>query len=253
MKALLLALSLQPGPLEEARQLADAGRIAEAIDLLQEEDDDPRRLALLAELLARSDRIPEAERALALALQAAPEQTEWAVTRASLLFQLSRYAEARAALEPALAARPDHPFANYYLGAILLRTGDPEEAARRAERALASGAPRAEALHLLGEARLKVGEDAAGEAALRQALEAAPWHPGPAWLLGQHLIETGRDAEGARFLDRFARASRAAEAVELGVQLLPRDPAAAERQFREALRIFPGHLPASRLLARSRR
>ncbi len=290
MKLLLLPALLlvaQANSLDEARKLVEAGRTAEAIDLLgRTPDDDPRRLGLLADLLARAGRVPEAEQTLALALRSAPDRTELVVARASLLFQLSRYDEARAVLEPVLAGSPDHPFAHYYLGAILLRTGDPVGAARHAERALGrmtpdapgggiprhaeafhpgsaaegghSGAggdrilPRAEALHLLGEARLRVGDDAPGEAALREALEVAPWHPGPAYRLGQHLVGVGRAAEGARLLDRFARARRAAEAVELGIHLLPRDPVAAERQFREALRVFPGHLPAARLLARSR-
>ncbi len=256
MNLLLVLALVQADVLLEARRLAEDGRSAEAIELLGDDSGrDPRRLALLAELLTREDRIPEAEKALERALHLAPDQAGLAVTRASLLFRLSRYDEARGVLGPVLGRHPDHPFAHYFLGAILLRVGDPQEAVRHARRATeATGdeaPPRAEALHLLGEALLAVGEDAAGEAALREALAVAPWHPGPAYLLGRLLLRTGRDAEGARLLDRFSRARRAAEAVEIGIQLLARDPAAARAQFQEALRIFPGHPEAARQLARA--
>ena len=253
----LLVLALvQADPLLEARRLAEDGRAAEAIELLRDDaNGDPRQLALLAELLAHEDRIPEAEEALGRALRHAPDQAGLAVTRASLLFQLSRYDEARGILERVLARHPDHPFAHYFLGAILLRVGETEAAVGHARRATEAAGeevpPRAEALHLLGEALLATGEHAAGEAALREALALAPWLPGPTYLLGRELLRTGRDAEGARMLDRFSRVRRAAEAVETGIALLPRDPAAARALFEEALRFFPGHPEATRQLART--
>ncbi len=255
MLALVLACALlAQDALAEARRLAGVGRTDEAIALLV--GDSPAELVLLAELLARSDRIPEAEAVLARA----PAHSELAVTRASLLFELSRYDEARALLESVLETT-DQPFAHYFLGSVLLRIGDPAGAARHARRAIPrlpaatdgeTIPPRAEAQHLLGEASLRLGDDEAGEAALREALDLAPWHPGPAYLLGQHLIASGREGEGSRLLDRFSRARRAAAAVEVGLQLLGRDPEAARREFAEALRIFPGHPPATALLARTR-
>ena len=116
--------------------LPKVGRLGEAIEMLQDDSADPRRLAALAELLTRADRLPEAEDALRRALLAAPLATPLAVTRASLLFRLSRYTEAREVLGPVLEQEPNHAFAHYYLGAIALRTADPETAVRHAQRAI---------------------------------------------------------------------------------------------------------------------
>ena len=254
------ALPLAAGPQEDhvaaARRLAEGGRLGEAIELLQDDSTDPRRLAALAELLTRADRLPEAEDALRRALLAAPQATPLAVTRASLLFRLSRYAEAREVLGPIVEHEPNHAFAHYYLGAIALRTADPETAVRHAQRAI-TGFPenagtaggsdgRAEALSLLGEAQLAVGEATTGEASLREAISLAPFHAGPRYLLGRHLITSERVTEGERELATFAAAKAASEAVTLGISLF-RDagkPEAAEAELRRALELWPDHPPA---------
>ena len=137
--ALLFITESQEDAVAAARRLAEAGRLGEAIALLEDDSAHPRRLAGLAELLTRADRIPEAEEALRRALIAAP-QAPLAATRASLLFRLSRYAEARDVLMQVIEREPDHPFAHYYLGAIALRTADSEAALQHAQRAI-SGFP----------------------------------------------------------------------------------------------------------------
>lgn len=72
VSALLFVTEPQEDAVAAARRLAEAGRLAEAIALLEDDSADPRRLAALAQLLTRADRIPEAEEALRRVLIAAP-------------------------------------------------------------------------------------------------------------------------------------------------------------------------------------
>lgn len=257
VSALLFVTEPQEDAVAAARRLAEAGRLGEAIALLEDDSADPRRLAAPAELLTRADRIPEAEEAPRRALIAAPQATPLAVPRASLLFRLSRYAEPRDVLMSVVEREPNHPFAHYYLGAIALRTADPEAALQHAQRAIA-GFPehgggvgdtggRADVLHLLGEAQLAAGERNAGEASLREAIRLAPVHPGPHYLLGRHLIESGRTREGEQELEMFAAAKEASEAVALGISLFrdAGDPNAPEKELRRVLELWRDH-PAGR-------
>lgn len=261
VSALLFVTEPQEDAVAAARRLAEAGRPGEAIAVLEDDSGDPRRLAALAELLTRADRIPEAEEALRRALIAAPQATPLAVPRASLLFRLSRYAEARDGLTPVVEREPNHPFAHYYLGAIALRTADPEAALQHAQRAI-SGFPengggmgdpggRVDVSHLLGEAQLAAGEPSAGEASLREAIRLAPFYPGPGYPLGRYLIERGRTREGEEELEMFAAAKGASEAVALGIARFrdAEDPIAAETELRRALELWPEHPPALAALA----
>ncbi len=237
-------------PAARARTLAAAGRLEAAIELLETEAaNDPQALVALAGLLTRADRIAEAEATLARVLATAPDATPLAVTRASLLFRLHRYREAKEVLDAILARTRDHPFAHYFLGAIALRLDDPETAAQHAERAVAAfprGArpahsdPLADALDLLGQARLELGDHAAGEGALREALRIQPHRPGARYLLAQSLLEREGVEDGMVEQEIFAAARAASEAVGLGTSLLG-DSAAAEAEFRRALRIWPDH------------
>ncbi|HJS72796.1 MAG TPA: tetratricopeptide repeat protein, partial [Vicinamibacteria bacterium] len=144
----LVFLFLQEDTLDRARLLAEAGRLEEAIRLLEgrtRTNPSAAELAYLAQLQAGAGGLPQAAEALGRALALAPEQDALRVTRGAILFELRRYQEAKNELEVALARSPGAARAHYYLGAVHQGLGELALAEESAERAIALSGPSSKA------------------------------------------------------------------------------------------------------------
>jgi tetratricopeptide (TPR) repeat protein len=265
MRSLLFSiaafLTLQEDTLERARALAESGRAADAVKLLESRTrTEPRapELAYLAQLQAENGALPQAVATLRRALALAPEQDGLRVTLGAMLFELRRYDDARGELELAVARRAGSALAHYYLAAVyqgLSRLDDAEAAAERAvelsptpaRAPLASlePAPSVAARHLLAEIRFERGEIEGLEPILREVLEAEPDLSSPRYLLARSLSRLGRAEEAEKELARFDSVKRAEAHIAQGLDLSRlgrREEAIAELKL--ALDVHPEHARA---------
>jgi tetratricopeptide (TPR) repeat protein len=239
MRSLLLpvavVLGIQEDTLERARSLAETGRAAQAVKLLEARTRaEPRapELAYLAQLQAENGALPQAAATLRRALSLAPEQDGLRVTLGAMLFELRRYVEARSELELAIARRAGSPLVHYYLAAVykgLSRIEDAEAAAKRAIElsppparaplAVLKPAPSVAARHLLAEIRFERGETEGVEPILREVLEVEPDLASPRYLLARSLMRRGRAGEAEKELARFDRVKRAEAHLAQGLDL----------------------------------
>jgi len=239
MSLLILSLvaffSLQEDTLDRARLLAESGRLAEAVRLLESRTrTEPRapELAYLAELQAAAGGLPQAAATLARALSLAPEQDGLRVTLGAILFELRRYEEAKGELELAIARRPNAALAHYYLAAVYRGLARLDLAESAAERAIelsppppsrapldsSEPAPGVAARHLLAEIRFARGEEV--EPILREVLAVEPEHASARYLLARSLQRRGRTDEAALELRRFDGIKRAEAHLTQGLDLL---------------------------------
>jgi len=238
MSLLILSLvaffSLQEDTLDRARFLAESGRLAEAVRLLESRTrTEPRapELAYLAELQAAAGGLPQAAATLARALSLAPEQDGLRVTLGAILFELRRYEEAKGELELAIARRPNAALAHYYLAAVYRGLARLDLAESAAERAIelspppsrapldsSEPAPGVSARHLLAEIRFARGEEM--EPILREVLAVEPEHASARYLLARSLQRRGRTGEAALELRRFDGIKRAEAHLTQGLDLL---------------------------------
>jgi YaiO family outer membrane protein len=251
---LLLGLALvagrpadgQTAALDEARTLARAGRLDEAVAaytrLLEAHPEDlevrKERARVLGWLHRHADALQDYDRILAVT----PRDVEAALARARALVRLERVDEAERALRQAVADHPDVADAHATLGVVLLRRGQVEEASAAFARAHTLAPDDPVPLVGLGRARAAAG-DASGAAAVRgealaafdRRLASDPSDRDARVGRAQLLAGLGRDVEALAEYDRVLGASaRDVEAVLGRVPLLVRqgrldDAAAAAR------------------------
>lgn len=287
--ALLAAASVagaaQPGPVETARQLVEAGRLEEAIPHLERaRTADPANAQALWMLAVARLRLGNLAEAASLADEfgrLVPENPGGPLLAASALTALGQLPEAAAALSEALARDPGHPEARRDLAVLLGRQGRLEEATRRLEELRAEYPGRPEVLAPLGVVYVQQGRGAEGLSALTQAaqadpdsfearqhlgallselgqfgpagvhLEAAlalqPGNPGTLFEIcllrsREERLEAARDA----CAEAAAAAPASAEAQFASGDVLHylQEGEAAERAYREAIRLDPNHLRA---------
>ncbi|MGH9388442.1 MAG: tetratricopeptide repeat protein [Vicinamibacteria bacterium] len=219
--------------LVRARLLAESGRLAEAVTLLESRTrTEPRapELAYLAELQAAAGGLPQAAATLGRALSLAPDQDGLRVTRGAMLFELRRYEDAKSELELAIARRPRSALAHYYLAAVYRGLARLELAETTAERAIALSpppskapldspepAPGVAARHLLAEVRFARGEEV--EPILREVLAVEPEHASARYLLARSLQRRGRAEQAAFELRRFDGIKRVEAHLAQGLDL----------------------------------
>lgn len=257
--------TLQEDTLDRARLLAESGRLAEAVSLLEGRTRaEPRapELAYLAQLQAAAGGLPQAAATLGRALELAPDQDGLRVTRGAMLFELRRYEDAKSELELAIARRPSLALAHYYLAAVHKGLARLELAETTAERAIELSPPPSKApldssepvpgvaaLHLRAEIRFARGEEV--EPILREVLAVEPDHPSARYLLARSLQRRGLGAEAQGELRRFDSIKRAEGHLALGRDLANlgrREEAIAE--LRLAVAASPENARALFLLAR---
>lgn len=206
---LLLAAHLvgaQPGgDLAQARRLAEAGRVAEAIPLLERaraaNPEDPEPLWMLAVAKLRTG---DAEAAAELASEVSarvPASPNGPLLLASASRSLGRAADAEAALREALRRDARLPEARRDLALLLAETGRSEEAISGLEALAADFPGRAEALTPLGVLYVQVGRGSDGLEALAAAARSDPNSFEAQHHLGALLSELGQFEEANRRLD----------------------------------------------------
>lgn len=269
--------------LGRARALFAAEQPFEAITavedaLLRAPDWSEAHLALGKLLLTYSDvrfstatidrgRLERAIEHLERACELDPRSSEAAYWAGSAWFRADRYTEAARRLEQALALKPDHGLAMKELGFVRAAEGDPKRAIERLSAARASLPADAELMLQLGlqleaEGRLEEARDACLAAA-----ELNPAHPGPRSALVVLYGRLGDPAAAERMKQEFERCRAFGKRLTAASQRFDqssRDPAAcmglaelyhevgmraeARNWAERALRLDPGHEPASRLL-----
>lgn len=179
-----------------------------------------------------------------------------------------RFDEARVELEAVIAAQPSHAEAYNALGYVFTRLERPDEAERCFHAALARNPVSSDALTNLGNVFSSRGRWEEAVRLYRCALEAAPGNRNVALNLGSILVlqdrideaiavytqllqtDQNRNASSSRELVDKAHPEQAEVHVGLGLAFMRRrNLPEAERAFRQALLVCPGHLEAQYLLA----
>jgi YaiO family outer membrane protein len=243
----------QTGALADARALARAGRLDEAVaayaDLLEGHPEDleirKERARVLGWLHRHAEALEDYDRVLAVT----PRDVEAAVARARALVRLNRVDEAERALREAIADDPAFVDAHLALGSVLLQRGQLEEAIDAFGRARTLAPDDPAPLVGLGRARAAAG-DAGGAAAARDEALAAfdrrlasdPSDRDARVGRAQLLAGLGRDAEALAEYERvLATAAHDVEAVLGRVPLLVRQGRLDEAALaaREAVALDP--------------
>ena len=238
-------------------------------------------LWMLAVAKLRLGVFPEAASLAAEFARLVPDSAGGPLLAASALTALGQLPEAVAALTEALARDPDHPEARRDLAVLLGRRGEREEAIRRLERLRAEHPGRPEILAPLGVLYVQEGRGADGLSALTQAAQADPDSFEARHHLGALLSELGQygpanahlaaalglrpEDPGALFemcllRSREERLEAAKEACARAAAAAPTsaeaqfahgdvlhylaEEDAAERAYREAIRLDPDHVRA---------
>ena len=167
-----------------ARALAEAGRGAEAQDLLRKATTRrpayPLAFVELGDRLGKAGRFDEAAAVFEAGLALAPEAQVLRVALGYLRLQRNDRAGARALFTAVRAAAPERHDARAGLAEVLARDGDHAAAADLYRQALAARPQDAATQISLGKCLLELDERAAGEAALRGAAQGGAAMAGPA-------------------------------------------------------------------------
>ncbi len=172
------------------------------------------------------------------------------------LLHAGRTDEAVAEFQRTIALQPEHAFAHFSLGTIALGRRQWAGAAAQFEAALAADPHYVAARIDYGQALTQLGRTAEAVAQYQAALADEPNANDARTNLASLLMGQGRTAEATAMLrDVVAAAPELAEAhFHLGRALEATDAAAAEAEFREAVRLkpafAPGYLALGNLLAR---
>ncbi|MFN7133601.1 MAG: tetratricopeptide repeat protein, partial [Myxococcales bacterium] len=241
--------------------------LAEAEALLRENDSVVESRALFAQAAfylkrrysAADDKLPQARRYLDELELSAKDRPEVIKARAGYHLLMGTDAEIRKALETAAAAHPDDPEYNFLLLESFVRERNVEEADKvlQALASLEAKEGKAKALHYTALVRTLDKSPDYNKALelFQKALEANPRHLSSgveaAALLVQKLDApdratdllrraTSEDARGLLSPTERARAHYLMGIVHAARQ----EPADAEKQFEEALKVFPDSAPA---------
>ncbi|HYI08930.1 MAG TPA: sulfatase-like hydrolase/transferase [Thermoanaerobaculia bacterium] len=195
-----------------------------------------------AEALARFDRILEND----------PDLIDAWDVRSKVLFRMGRTADSIASAKEALRRSPSSTHLAIDLANALLIAGDAEEARRHAELALKSDPSRAH--EILARIALLHGDVVLAESEARMAVDAPGETNAALYTLARVEQKKGRPEEVIRLtgelLARLARTGgrplRGLHALRADALARSGDSAAAERAFREELRLFPGDAEAYR-------
>lgn len=214
-EALERALALGPPDVQLVAELArvylQAGRAAEAVDLLRRSGID--RDADLLYLLARAERAvgdPAAEETLRRyreeaerdrAREAAAARSLAEVRAGVVAWQRGAVDSAATHFEAALEIRPRSSIALAYLATARLAQGRSEEAVRLGDRLLAAEPDNAQALMVLGRARMETSP-AEGLAFLERAVRRYPFRAVCLLTLAEAYAQLGRAADARTLLDR---------------------------------------------------
>jgi len=156
----------------------------------------------------RSAGLPvRAEKALELALEMRPDDTDSLYNLANALRDLGRPAEAEERLRQALAIDPGMVDARYNLGQVLQELDRPEEAAEAFAAVLEVAPDDVPARNNLGVLQLQAGDVEAARESFHTALRTAPDHPGSHANLGAIHLQEG---DAAAALEAFRRAAAGA-------------------------------------------
>ena len=159
--------------------------------------------------IAREEKLAEAEKKLARAFAAAPDDLAALKGRAMLLRARGAFADAITAAETVLAHNPGEPMAHREIGLSLLYLGRAEEAVARFLRAdtLAPSDPmRWTWLQGLGRALIQLGRDVEAVEALRLAVGSNPAFAVLHALLASALALTGDSRRARTAMGEFRRA-----------------------------------------------
>lgn len=243
---------------EEAQKLAALGYIGSGTMTRSGPLPDPKdRTATFRELRQAFRLQREGSDAAALAkfdriLEQDPEMIDAWDVRSKLLFRMGRTADSIASAKEALRRSPSSTHLAIDLANALLIAGEMEDAQRHAELALKSDPSRAH--EILARIALLRGDLTAAESEARLAVDAPGETNAALYTLARVEQKKGRPAEVVRLtgdlLDRLARSGgrplRGLHALRGDALARNGDTAAAERAFREELRLFPGDAEAYR-------
>jgi tetratricopeptide (TPR) repeat protein len=196
------------GPLHRALASAQAGRIDEAVGILQaiaaEGEANAETHAVLGNLLARAGRSTEAERALRRALTIDPDLLDARVRLGQLAASQGRLEEAAGEFRAALSRSPSMAEAHGCLGVALALLGRPDEAVPHLREGL-RGRDNRDALYfaLAGILLRRGGVAAAGEN-FDRGLAVCPTNAA-AWLhVGREWLDAGHAGRAVPCLERAA-------------------------------------------------
>jgi tetratricopeptide (TPR) repeat protein len=197
------------GGLQLAWAHISAGRISEAVEVLEEEVEarpaEADAWRTLAEARGRLGDQRGAKRALQRCVKLAPGFAHALQHLGAILNAEREHAEARRVLERCVAADPGHPLAWGDLARAQIGLEDWSAAARSAARAVELSPLNGDAWLYLGLARRRLGDPGGALPALEKAVELRPDQPRPRNQLARCLLALGRDAEAREVLERAAR------------------------------------------------
>jgi tetratricopeptide (TPR) repeat protein len=182
--------------LREGLRLAENGRPAEAVPLLQQaiqaQPDSAWAQHNVGVALAQVGRFDEAVAALEEALHLRPDYADACFNLGNALRELGRRDEAIERFHQALRLRPDHASACNNLGLTLTEAGRAEEAVEPLRRAVALHPKRKEGHNNLGLAYADLGRFAQAETCYQEALRLDPGYVEAHTNLGSACKEQGR-------------------------------------------------------------
>ncbi|MEM7296259.1 MAG: tetratricopeptide repeat protein [Pseudomonadota bacterium] len=191
--------------LKRARVLRDAGRIEDAVSLVENiaavTNDVPRVHEKLGNLYRHVDRYADARAAYDRALELQGDMQDWYVlyTRAIISEELGEWDKAEADLRAALKLSPDQPYLLNYLGyALVEQDRNLTEALSMIEAAVEAKPENGYIRDSLGWAYFKLGNMGDAVTHMERAVELEPMDPTINDHLGDVYWTVGREAE-ARF------------------------------------------------------
>ncbi len=195
--------------LREAGQLASAGRVADAVALLnplaQREPASPRPRQALAQANLRAGDVEQALVHLRWLEIHGYEHAEFALMRAAIALQRRELDEALDQAQYALHLQQPLPAADVIRGEVQFRRGDLREAEEAYRRALDADSRCAAALAGMAAVALRRGDcESSVDWALR-AIEVAPREPSVHYRLGWALARMGRREEAVAALRQAAK------------------------------------------------
>lgn len=182
---------------------AAAERVAR--DILQDMEDNPRAMRVLAVALGQQARHAESAQMYAKIATLEPEDVEARVGLSSAQLLAGEVDAGVGELEAALALEPENPALHERMISVYLATGAEQEARAAADAYLALDEANVRAHLIKGRVALQLGEKATADAAFRQALELEPGNADAnGGLAALALLDADVDAARERFTDALS-------------------------------------------------
>ncbi len=237
---------------QRATELANAGRFAEAIAVLEpfvhHNPRDIRALSMLAECYLNLGRYPDAAETFARYASVSRRKAEPLAGLGLATVHLGKLDEAEKALQASLQDDSQNPAAFFGLGLVAFHRGQDAEAMALFKKCIAAGhgTQTAPAYHNIGALHLRAGRKAEARAAFEQALKLDSHHVKAAQALAKMLRAENRLDDAIRVLHHALGMRADPDArTQLGRLLVAQDKAsAAVAQFRLALQHRPDHAGA---------